>query len=100
MGDSVPQTPWDFSLWTRVDLPAAFCACNWPPLPYNQFACPEDRALQGWNSSAVQARSGRRSHGRLPLSPHHHLRTTIFLSNRWGPPQGAPHASDEGLRHA
>ena len=34
----------------------------------------------------IQARNGWRPSGRLLVSPPHHLRTAVFLSNRWGPP--------------
>ncbi|HTX13789.1 MAG TPA: type I restriction enzyme endonuclease domain-containing protein, partial [Candidatus Baltobacteraceae bacterium] len=34
-----------------------------------------------------QVRCGRRPENRLPLNPPLHLRTLVFLSNRWGPPQ-------------
>lgn len=88
MGDAVPQTPWDFSLWTGVAGGIdALSSCIWTPLPYNELARVEGRATQGCDSSATSARSGRRPYGRLADSPAHHLRNAVFLSNQWGPPQ-------------
>jgi hypothetical protein len=54
MGDAVSQTLWDFSLWARVAgaTPALF-PCIFATLAYTDLACAEDRALQGWNSSAA-----------------------------------------------
>ena len=54
MGDACPPNPLGFcalgqSGWSGHEL----FACIFSPLQYNDFACAEDRALQGWNSSAA-----------------------------------------------
>jgi hypothetical protein len=64
-GNAVPPTLWDFSLSARR---ADFALAKFRALPKNRNACTEDRALQGWNSSADASPDGR-SKNRLPQNP-------------------------------
>ena len=85
MGDAVPQTPWDLSLF-RPECMIFFFA-SW------QSCCilgELDRRI-GQRRDATrapsQARNVWRPSGRLLVTPPHHLSDGQNLSNLWGPPQ-------------
>ena len=87
MGDAVPQTPWDLSHSTRVD--------KWETqFPLAFFRRCRTMILLAWRIE--QRRDATRAPrlpgvdggftAAFPITPLHHLRTPVFLSNRWGPP--------------
>ena len=85
MGDAVPQTPWDLPLFSsRVD---AFRFTGDGPCRTLEWLDRRIGQRRDATRAPIQAQSGWRPSGRLPISPLHHLRTVAFLSKRLGPPQ-------------
>jgi hypothetical protein len=74
MGDAVPQTPWDFPLWTRL---AHFALAKFSALRRIELLARRIGQSRDGTRAPSQVRTGGGPKCRLPVTPGHHLTARV-----------------------